>query len=440
MRRPHRSIETFDISLMAVVTKAMGAFLVLMLLLMPYYSRSPLGKDEALSLARKVRDADEKIAGVLGSLGAGDNNAILSSVREDLGSGQKLIDQLKRSIDQLNSQSARLAERIAVQAQELEQLKTDKTRMSERIAQLEQDNKRVTEENTRLKKEVEDQKVRIGALEKEIEDLKKKMEAMSAPVPTQPQLLARIAQLEAENADLRARMRQLQVDNTALRSQLTALQQQLAELQQRNSTLETQNSDLRAKASELQRQINAFAKSTTVSMDAQVFSCRDAQFAVGIFSRDTVVRDSQSKYVFDRVNSMGPGFPSYDSDYSVGKVFIASDQYREALPGKFFLLLLHRQLNPNGDATGRLIGKLRLPREECLAVVRLTISNSETARRFVKPVRFDTENAVEYFSTLLIGDDLSIKLEPPDDEGRAWVADQIAHATFADPDGLSHRK
>lgn len=61
MRRPNRSIETFDISLMAVVTKAMGAFLVMMLLLLPYYSSSPLGKDEAQDLAKKVQDADAKI-------------------------------------------------------------------------------------------------------------------------------------------------------------------------------------------------------------------------------------------------------------------------------------------------------------------------------------------------------------------------------------------
>lgn len=61
MRRPNRSIETFDISLMAVVTKAMGAFLVMMLLLLPYYSSSSLGKDEAQDLAKKVQDADAKI-------------------------------------------------------------------------------------------------------------------------------------------------------------------------------------------------------------------------------------------------------------------------------------------------------------------------------------------------------------------------------------------
>jgi hypothetical protein len=41
LRRSNRSIEVFDIALMAVVTKAMGAFLVLMLLMLPSYNNLP---------------------------------------------------------------------------------------------------------------------------------------------------------------------------------------------------------------------------------------------------------------------------------------------------------------------------------------------------------------------------------------------------------------
>src|SRR5262245_2849983 len=123
MRRPHRSIETFDISLMAVVTKAMGAFLVLMLLLMPYYSSSPLGKDEAEDLARKVQDADAKIKGVLNRLGDKELGKDLVSAREELGSGQQLIGQLKRYVDQLSAQVTRLEQKIVTLTAELDQLK-----------------------------------------------------------------------------------------------------------------------------------------------------------------------------------------------------------------------------------------------------------------------------------------------------------------------------
>jgi hypothetical protein len=51
LRRPRRSIETFDIALMAVVTKAMGAFLVLMLIMLPSYNKVP-------GMQQEVHDAD----------------------------------------------------------------------------------------------------------------------------------------------------------------------------------------------------------------------------------------------------------------------------------------------------------------------------------------------------------------------------------------------
>lgn len=51
MRRPRRTIETFDIALMAVVTKAMGAFLVLMLIMLPSYNKVP-------GMQTEVHDAD----------------------------------------------------------------------------------------------------------------------------------------------------------------------------------------------------------------------------------------------------------------------------------------------------------------------------------------------------------------------------------------------
>jgi hypothetical protein len=51
LHRPRRSIETFDIALMAVVTKAMGAFLVLMLIMLPSYNKVP-------GMQTEVHDAD----------------------------------------------------------------------------------------------------------------------------------------------------------------------------------------------------------------------------------------------------------------------------------------------------------------------------------------------------------------------------------------------
>jgi len=64
MRRPHRSIETFDISLMAVVTKAMGAFLVMMLLLIPSYIAVPEMQTKLSDIETETRQLEQKAASV----------------------------------------------------------------------------------------------------------------------------------------------------------------------------------------------------------------------------------------------------------------------------------------------------------------------------------------------------------------------------------------
>lgn len=60
-RRPNRQIEVFDISLIAVVTKAMGAFLLVMLL-MPYYSSYPAYQFLAANLGWQLQDLKNQIA------------------------------------------------------------------------------------------------------------------------------------------------------------------------------------------------------------------------------------------------------------------------------------------------------------------------------------------------------------------------------------------
>lgn len=62
MRRPHRNIETFDISLMAVVTKAMGAFLVMMLLLIPSYIAVPEMQTKLSDIEAETRELEQKAA------------------------------------------------------------------------------------------------------------------------------------------------------------------------------------------------------------------------------------------------------------------------------------------------------------------------------------------------------------------------------------------
>jgi hypothetical protein len=112
MRRPNRSIEVFDISLMAVVTKAMGAFLVLMVVFMQYYSSGPLGQNTAQQLTREIEQTQkntvEALKRLLEKANPEDIAKLLEEARRRLEEARKLIEQLKRENDALNAQAQRL--------------------------------------------------------------------------------------------------------------------------------------------------------------------------------------------------------------------------------------------------------------------------------------------------------------------------------------------
>ena len=156
MRRPHRSIETFDISLMAVVTKAMGAFLVLMLLLMPYYSSGPIGQKAAGDLADKVQQADRKIREVIGKLNTAsyeDLRKLLDDALQMLDDARKLVAELKRANDALQAQVKRLEEQVATLQSKIAplearnaQLQSENAALQSRIAPLERENASLKDE------------------------------------------------------------------------------------------------------------------------------------------------------------------------------------------------------------------------------------------------------------------------------------------------------
>jgi hypothetical protein len=161
VRRPHRSIETFDISLMAVVTKAMGAFLVLMLLLMPYYSSSPMGQQTADDLATKVDQVKKNVQTVRDQLTGASNEdlrRLLEEALAQLDEARKLINELKRMNDALNAQVHRLEDENAA-------LKGQVAQLQGQIAQLQG-------QVARLQGQVAAQNTQIAALSAEVEKLR----------------------------------------------------------------------------------------------------------------------------------------------------------------------------------------------------------------------------------------------------------------------------
>jgi hypothetical protein len=115
MHRPSRQIEVFDISLMAVVTKAMGAFLILFVMLLPYYRSDPhvdTTADAAREQLENMRKEIENLARQVGANPAdtGALEAAIRRMREALGAADDKIDQLSKEATALSSQLRRTRE------------------------------------------------------------------------------------------------------------------------------------------------------------------------------------------------------------------------------------------------------------------------------------------------------------------------------------------
>jgi cell division protein FtsB len=441
MKRPHRSIETFDISLMAVVTKAMGAFLVLMLLLMPYYSSSPLGKDEAQELARKVQDADAKIKNVLDKLGDKDLGKELASASEELGSGAQLINQLKRYVDQLSAQVTRLEEKIVTLTAELDQLKKDKTTLTARVAELEKQNFELKAENEKLKAEieklkariaeleklVEEQKARIAELEKKIEEMNKELAELRKLEPERVEELKKlieelkkeIASLKKQVEDLYAQVLTLQDENARLRARIAELEQQNAELLAQVVPLRQENAQQKARIAELEAQIEELQSRGWLAGTARSASCNEP-FVVGTVTATTLLMDG-SKYLFNQINSTGNGWNSEVFAGSRVSTFVD----RRAGVARYFLYLLFRK-----DENGPLLKA----QSKCTAFVTITSAIHITIGHSYYVVTFERGDPYLYFGDVIIDKNGDTSFEDPSPEGKAYLEDQIAHATFASPE------
>lgn len=144
MRRSNRSIEVFDISLMAVVTKAMGAFLVIMLLLMPYYKSGPVGEKTAAELAKELNEAQKQLKHAIDNMKTSNIDPrelerlklLLEEAQRRLQQAQMLADRLKRENDQLNSQVSRLESELNESKRKLAEEKKKNDQLENQLAQL----------------------------------------------------------------------------------------------------------------------------------------------------------------------------------------------------------------------------------------------------------------------------------------------------------------
>jgi uncharacterized coiled-coil DUF342 family protein len=441
---------------------------VLMLLLMPYYSSSPLGKDEAQELARKVQDADAKIKGVLDRLGDQPVSKDLVTARESLGSGQQLIDQLKRAIDQLSAQVTRLEDEVKAKADELDQAKKELDTLQTQVSQLtkERDDAKAAldplkAQVAQLQKDLdaanaalEPLKAQVAQLQKDLDDAKKQLEPLKAQVS---QLQADNKTLKDENDELKKKLAELG-DTNALKAQIDQLQKQMEQLQKDNEQLKkdkdqliSQLNDVTAERDKLKQELaKAKASAKTRGSSAELSKLQEqneelkrqldqlngalitAQFydircdSVGYLELAILTKDmiytyqdkTQSRYTFDLPL---PGLG--DSQPAGGSAF------RGLATGTFTIAVIAKTAAEDKKSTrrGTPVIPLEAPSSSCTAMVDALADTP----RFIQAAPSKPVTLTDYAKPIwdvVIGADGSIAWKDPSPESVAYVKDQVDHA------------
>jgi septal ring factor EnvC (AmiA/AmiB activator) len=126
MRRPRREVAGGEMALMAVMTKAMGAFLVIMIMLLPYYTGDTAAQQTIDQTNEQIRKAGDDLAQVKQILGKGRlSDQEIDELIKKIEDAQKALDEaralvatLQVKLDQAQSQITRLeAENKALTAQ-----------------------------------------------------------------------------------------------------------------------------------------------------------------------------------------------------------------------------------------------------------------------------------------------------------------------------------
>jgi len=246
MGRRRRHTDGGEIALMAVTTKAMGAFLILMIFGFKYYVADMEGAREAEELTERLAETRDAMARATDRARRGEYTeeemqavlAALLEAEEALAAAEALVAQLKARLDQALSAIRRLEEENA--------------RLVDENLALRAENERLVEENAALADAV-------AALAAEVEALQGEVARLTAELAAAAQRLAeaeaRLAQAEAENAALRARNAQIEAELARLLSENQALQAEIVRLQQELQALRARNTQLQAENDALNRQV-----------------------------------------------------------------------------------------------------------------------------------------------------------------------------------------
>ena len=237
MARRSREINIFNIAFLDVITGAMGAFVLMVLLLAPYYSGSSVqtrqNQQAAKSAVDRAQHAVRKAQESRNSAAAKD---ALQQAQHSLAEAQQQLDVLRRQLDQLTAQNRRLTKVDDQQQQQIAQLQQQLGQASkEALDRAEQNLARA------------DKAAQSG----DIEALKKLLAQARADLA---QARQNLAALQQQLKETQAALRRETQRNAALNQQLKQSQQQAAKLEVQNQALRRQLDERRKQVTQMQQE------------------------------------------------------------------------------------------------------------------------------------------------------------------------------------------
>lgn len=149
MMRRNREINIFNLSMMDVISGAMGAFLIIMVVLARYYKSDPSSSQSVDEMAEQIRRAIEQLDQAEDKLDTGlinipDLRKLLEETRRRLEDAERRLQDLRERLNQAAAQIERLntavdqlkAENAALQA-EVQQLRAQTRALEQQLAQAE---------------------------------------------------------------------------------------------------------------------------------------------------------------------------------------------------------------------------------------------------------------------------------------------------------------
>lgn len=239
MRRRRRgNAETSEVALMAVMTKAMGAFLILMVFGLRYYMPDFTADEIAQIVKSSMGETRERLNELKKDIRIGD------FTKEEVAALQEKLDFALAGLAKAESEVARLQSRLDEANSQLQRLVQEKAALEQKVAALEAEIARLrANDPAKLLARIKELEAQLASTQAELAQarsdiarLTQELDKLRALVAEVDALREKLKQAEIQNEMLRQQNDKLTVENEALKKRIAELEAEVARLRANDPT------------------------------------------------------------------------------------------------------------------------------------------------------------------------------------------------------------